>query len=50
MLTSGLAKCKINTLAVWPFDTKILSKLSSLVFSAIAGLIINVLVKTVLQL
>jgi hypothetical protein len=45
-----LAGRKLETLAAWSFDTKILGKLSAIVLSVIAGLIINVLVKMVLKI
>ncbi len=50
VLTLGLVERKLESLAVWPFDTRILGKLSAIVLSVIAGLIINVLVKRVLKL
>ncbi len=50
VLALGLAERRIETLAVWPFDTRILGKLSALVLSVIAGLIINILAKKVLKL
>jgi hypothetical protein len=46
----ALAERKVEKLAAWPFDTKILGKLSAIVLSIIAGLIINVLVKMVLKI
>ncbi len=49
-LTLMLSERKIEALAVWPFDTRILGKLSAVVLSVVGGLILNVLVKTVLRL
>jgi hypothetical protein len=50
VMTHGLAERRIEALAVWPFDTRILGKLSAVVLSVVGGLILNVLVKKVLKL
>jgi hypothetical protein len=45
-----LAERKVGELAGWPFDTRILGRLSAAVVSVATGLILNFLVKVVLRL